>query len=223
VAADFGFAGMFWSSEASLALTHFRAYDPNLGRWLSRDPLRNAEMKEGPNLYAYVRDNPVNLTDPLGEGITWFTPLGSTGTLPTPVPYTPALPPAPVPAPPPVPAAPPAGPLEPWPIAPSTPGVPLYTPAAVGPGTGVALADTGVLGTGCSAGELAGPLAWAFSVGVAVGTVLDDIFGISGWASDRGVSAQKWAQYNGYSDTTSREVGGLVTLMSIVDPGGLPF
>ena len=51
---------MFWSSEISLALTHFRAYDPELGRWLSRDPLRNAEMKQGPNLYAYVRNDPVS-------------------------------------------------------------------------------------------------------------------------------------------------------------------
>jgi RHS repeat-associated protein len=64
--ADFGFAGMFWSSEAQLSLTLYRAYDPQLGRWLSRDPLRNAEQLEGPNLYAYVGNNPINATDPLG-------------------------------------------------------------------------------------------------------------------------------------------------------------
>jgi RHS repeat-associated protein len=64
--ADFGFAGMFWCSEAGLALTRLRAYDPDLGRWLSRDPLDKAEMQEGPNLYAYVGDNPVNFVDPLG-------------------------------------------------------------------------------------------------------------------------------------------------------------
>jgi RHS repeat-associated protein len=64
--ADFGFAGMFWSSEAQLALTLFRAYDPELGRWLSRDPLPNAEIEEGPNLYAYVANNPINAIDPLG-------------------------------------------------------------------------------------------------------------------------------------------------------------
>jgi RHS repeat-associated protein len=66
VDADFAFAGMFWSPEVSLSLTRFRAYDPNLGRWLSRDPLKNAEVIEGPNLYAYAANNPVNLTDPLG-------------------------------------------------------------------------------------------------------------------------------------------------------------
>ncbi|MGO9204457.1 MAG: RHS repeat-associated core domain-containing protein [Limisphaerales bacterium] len=64
--ADFGFAGMFWSPEAALSLARFRAYDAESGRWLSRDPLRKAEEREGPNLYAYVRNNPVNLSDPLG-------------------------------------------------------------------------------------------------------------------------------------------------------------
>jgi RHS repeat-associated protein len=66
VESDFGFAGMFWSAEANLALTHFRAYDPELGRWLSRDPLRNAEVREGPSLYAYVRNGPISRTDPEG-------------------------------------------------------------------------------------------------------------------------------------------------------------
>jgi RHS repeat-associated protein len=64
--ADFGFAGMFFSTEANLSLTHFRAYDPELGRWLSRDPLGNAELKEGPNLYAYIGNEPINRVDPLG-------------------------------------------------------------------------------------------------------------------------------------------------------------
>lgn len=63
---DFGFAGMFFTAEADLYLATFRAYDPELGRWLSRDPLRDAEKKEGPNLYAYVGNNPVNMIDPLG-------------------------------------------------------------------------------------------------------------------------------------------------------------
>jgi RHS repeat-associated protein len=66
VEADFGFADMFWSIEANLNLTPFRAYDPEVGRWLSRDPLHDAEESQGPNLYAYVANDPVNLTDPLG-------------------------------------------------------------------------------------------------------------------------------------------------------------
>jgi RHS repeat-associated protein len=63
---DFGFAGMFWANELGLNLTKFRAYDPGIGRWLSKDPLKNAEVEEGINLFAYVQNNPVNLIDPLG-------------------------------------------------------------------------------------------------------------------------------------------------------------
>ena len=66
VEADFGFAGMFWAAEANLSLTHYRAYDAELGRWLSRDPLENAEMVEGPNLYGYVGNEPVSRIDPEG-------------------------------------------------------------------------------------------------------------------------------------------------------------
>lgn len=65
---DFGFAGMFWSSEANLHLARFRAYDANLGRWLSRDPLNNAEISQGPNLYAYVGNEPIGQRDPSGLG-----------------------------------------------------------------------------------------------------------------------------------------------------------
>jgi len=35
-------------------------------RWVSRDPLKNAEMKQGPNLYEYVRNRPINRVDTLG-------------------------------------------------------------------------------------------------------------------------------------------------------------
>jgi RHS repeat-associated protein len=64
--ADFGFAGMFSAREAGLNVTHYRAYDAELGRWLSRDPLPDSETEQGPNLYTYVADNPVNAVDPLG-------------------------------------------------------------------------------------------------------------------------------------------------------------
>jgi RHS repeat-associated protein len=63
---DFGFAGMFYPAELSLNLTKFRAYDPDTGRWLSRDVLANAEFEEGTNLYAYVLNDPVNKKDPMG-------------------------------------------------------------------------------------------------------------------------------------------------------------
>ena len=64
--ADFGFAGMFWTTEAGLNLTKFRAYDAGIGRWLSRDSLDNAEVSQGSNLYTYVNNDPVNLVDPMG-------------------------------------------------------------------------------------------------------------------------------------------------------------
>lgn len=66
VDADFGFTGHYWHPETGLYFTAYRAYDPALGRWLNRDPLENAEISQGPNLYAYVGNNPVNAVDPLG-------------------------------------------------------------------------------------------------------------------------------------------------------------
>ncbi len=45
-------------------------YDPYLGRWLSRDPIGDGEfLREGPNLYRYVANAPVMLTDPDGRVI----------------------------------------------------------------------------------------------------------------------------------------------------------
>ena len=60
---DFRYAGMFYLPEAGLYLTHYRVYDPTLGRWLSRDPIGE---KGGVNLYAYVGNDPVNFVDPWG-------------------------------------------------------------------------------------------------------------------------------------------------------------
>lgn len=60
---NFRYAGMFYLEEAGLYLTQYRVYDPNTGRWLSRDPI--GEMG-GVNLYGYVGGNPVNNTDSSG-------------------------------------------------------------------------------------------------------------------------------------------------------------
>ena len=54
---------MFHHARSGLYLTHYRAYDPHLGRWLSRDPLG---LAGGMNLYAYVEGNPISYTDPTG-------------------------------------------------------------------------------------------------------------------------------------------------------------
>jgi RHS repeat-associated protein len=82
IEADHGFAQMFSAPEAGLSLTRFRAYDAELGRWLSRDPMQGAEMTEGPNLYAYVRNNPVNVTDPLGLFSEDGSPFGKPPSVP---------------------------------------------------------------------------------------------------------------------------------------------
>ncbi|MDR2881050.1 MAG: hypothetical protein LBV29_04040 [Azoarcus sp.] len=61
---EFGYAGMQYHAPSGLYLTHYRAYDPETGRWLSRDPI---EERGGINLYAYVNGNPVSFVDPTGE------------------------------------------------------------------------------------------------------------------------------------------------------------
>ena len=60
---DFGFTGHYYHAPSGLHFAPFRAYSAELGRWLSRDPLGESD---GPNLYGYVRGNPVNWIDPLG-------------------------------------------------------------------------------------------------------------------------------------------------------------
>lgn len=59
-----GYAGMFWHSPSGLNLTWYRAYDPQAGRWLSRDPIGEAG---GINVYAYATNDPVNFIDRNGE------------------------------------------------------------------------------------------------------------------------------------------------------------
>ncbi len=63
---DFGFTGHYFYAPTGSYLTRFREYDPQIGRWLSRDPLFKAEQREGPNLYAYVHNSPINHVDVYG-------------------------------------------------------------------------------------------------------------------------------------------------------------
>jgi RHS repeat-associated protein len=60
----FGFAGGL--HDLHTKLTHFgaRDYDPFTGRWTRKDPIRFAGGDA--NLYKYLRDNPILLSDPLG-------------------------------------------------------------------------------------------------------------------------------------------------------------
>ncbi len=74
--ADFGFDGMYYHQASGLSFTLNRAYDPNLGRWTTRDP---AGENGGINLYDFVGGDPINYFDPMGlapsqvmgNGMTW--------------------------------------------------------------------------------------------------------------------------------------------------------
>jgi RHS repeat-associated protein len=46
----------------------YREYHPTWGRWESPDPVQGCvNFPQGQNLYAYVKDDPTNLTDPNGD------------------------------------------------------------------------------------------------------------------------------------------------------------
>ncbi len=57
------YTGMEKDEETGLSYHGARYYAPWLGRWCSADP---AGMVDGPNRYAYVRNNPVRGRDPTG-------------------------------------------------------------------------------------------------------------------------------------------------------------
>ena len=61
---DFQYAGMYEHAASGLNLTIYRAYNPNIGSWLSRDP---SGESAGIDLYAYCSDSPVCNVDRLGE------------------------------------------------------------------------------------------------------------------------------------------------------------
>jgi len=63
VDADFGFTGHYYHQPSGLHLAQYRAYDADLGRWISRDPIRE---RGGLNLYGYMLNDPLTNIDPLG-------------------------------------------------------------------------------------------------------------------------------------------------------------
>lgn len=62
----FGFAGGLYDHQTSLVRFGARDYDPEVGRWVSKDPiLFNGGQA---NLYSYIEDEPINQVDPMGTG-----------------------------------------------------------------------------------------------------------------------------------------------------------
>jgi RHS repeat-associated protein len=68
-----GYTGHRWHSNASGWLTQYRFFDPAMGRWASEDPLG---LEQGPNLYAYVVNNPLNTVDPDGRAAVAVAGMG---------------------------------------------------------------------------------------------------------------------------------------------------
>jgi len=77
---NFGYTGHFIHQPTGLYLAPFRAYDAELGRWLSRDPIGETGP-DGLNVYQYVQNNPVNLVDNIGLSATSPEPLVMIGEL----------------------------------------------------------------------------------------------------------------------------------------------
>jgi RHS repeat-associated protein len=92
--ADFQYAGYYEHQTSGLNLTQYRAYDPNTGKWINRDPIAE---NGGVNLYAYCGNDPIAENDPVGLNPKTV----NTAPLPSSAPPSPSQP-APTPSPAPV-------------------------------------------------------------------------------------------------------------------------
>jgi RHS repeat-associated protein len=62
-----GFAGGLYDADTALVRFGARDYDPIVGRWTAKDPIRFLGRQA--NLYVYVGSNPINWTDPQGREV----------------------------------------------------------------------------------------------------------------------------------------------------------
>ena len=67
------YRGYYYDSETDLYFLQTRYYDPEVGRFISRDSIEYADPETicGLNLYAYCGNNPVMNVDPMGT--SWWT------------------------------------------------------------------------------------------------------------------------------------------------------
>ena len=63
----YGFKGLPHDPETGFVYVRNRSYDPELGRFLTTDPMGYVD---GPNLYQFALNSPVNYSDPLGLACT---------------------------------------------------------------------------------------------------------------------------------------------------------
>jgi RHS repeat-associated protein len=70
------YTGEAWDAEVELLYLRARYYQPEVGRFITRDPWAGDDQRPGTfNGYVYVSNNPVNLVDP--RGLNTSDPLGS--------------------------------------------------------------------------------------------------------------------------------------------------
>ena len=70
----FGYTGKRFDEATGLQNNLNRWYDPNLGKWISQDPIGFAAGDA--NLYRYVGNSPPNATDPSGLETWWQSLFG---------------------------------------------------------------------------------------------------------------------------------------------------
>jgi RHS repeat-associated protein len=63
----FGFAGGLHDRDTGLVRFGYRDYDPDIGRWTSKDPI--GFWGGDTDLYGYCLSDPLNWVDPLGFGV----------------------------------------------------------------------------------------------------------------------------------------------------------
>ncbi len=71
VSVNLRFPGQYYDAETNLHYNHFRYYDPELGRYITSDPIG---LRGGMNTYGYVEQNPIVSIDPRGLDTTYPNP-----------------------------------------------------------------------------------------------------------------------------------------------------